>query len=50
MVLIIMKRTKRRRRGIMKRQKGGIKPEKNDEQFAFVLVGKRRVVAECTWK
>lgn len=27
-----------------------IKTEKTDEQFAFVLVRKRRAAAECVWK
>lgn len=51
MVLIIVEKKDKRRRGeIMKRQRGGIKPGKNDEQFAFVLARKTRVEAECTWK
>lgn len=50
MVLIIAEKDKRRRRWIMKRQRGGREPGKNDEQFAFVLARKTRVGAECTWK
>lgn len=47
---LLWKKDKRRRGKIMTRQRGGIKPGKNDEQFAFVLARKTRVEAECTWK
>lgn len=50
MVLIIVEKGQKEKGEIMKRQGGGIKPGKNDEQFAFVLARKTRVEAECTWK
>lgn len=50
MVLIMLEKDKRRSKEIMKRERGGRKLVKNDEQFAFVLVRKTRVETECTWK
>lgn len=46
MVLIMLEKDKRRSREIMKRERGGRKLVKNDEQFAFVLARKTRVETE----